>query len=181
MAIKNYTSKVNVYESLGEIQAALAANGARRIMVEYDAAGQPMGVTFGIETPAGSRAFCLPANVEGVRAVMARQKVKDTEREPEEIKAILERYHAFRSAISDETGQPMVSWTRAGEICRAEKDGRLVVQKHGEWETHLLPLAWECSVCGFKNSFRTGRTTEYLNYCPCCGAKMDEEVDNEAD
>lgn len=106
---------------------------------------------------------------------------EDTEREPEEIKAILERYHAFRSAISDETGQPMVSWTRAGEICRAEKDGRLVVQKHGEWETHLLPLAWECSVCGFKNSFRTGRTTEYLNYCPCCGAKMDEEVDNEAD
>ena len=77
MAIKNYTSKVNVYESLGEIQAALAANGARRIMVEYDAKGQPTGVTFGIETPAGPRAFCLPANVEGVRAVMARQKVKD--------------------------------------------------------------------------------------------------------
>ena len=83
MAIKNYTSKVNVYESLGEIQAALAANGARRIMVEYDAAGQPMGVTFGIETPAGSRAFCLPANVEGVRAVMARQKVKDTDGQAE--------------------------------------------------------------------------------------------------
>ena len=83
MAIKNYTSKVSVYESLGEIQAALAANGARRIMVEYDAAGQPMGVTFGIETPAGSRAFCLPANVEGVRAVMARQKVKDTDGQAE--------------------------------------------------------------------------------------------------
>lgn len=46
---------------------------------------------------------------------------------PQEIKIILERYHAFRSAISDETGQPMVSWTRASEICRAEKDGRLVV------------------------------------------------------
>ena len=73
MAIKNYTSKVRVCESLGEIQAALAANGARRVMVEYDAKGQPTGVTFGIETPAGPRAFCLPANVEGVRAVMARQ------------------------------------------------------------------------------------------------------------
>ena len=52
---------------------------------------------------------------------------EDTRLEPEEIKTIIERYHAFRSAISDETGQPMVSWTRAGEICRAEKDGRLVV------------------------------------------------------
>lgn len=53
------------------------------------------------------------------------------------------------------------------------KDGGLVVQKHGLWETHLLPLAWKCSVCGFKNSFRSGKSTEYLNYCPCCGAKMD--------
>lgn len=77
MAIKNYTSEVSVYKSVAEIQAALAENGARRIMVEYDAAGQPIGVTFGIETPNGPRAFCLPANVEGVRAVMARQKVKD--------------------------------------------------------------------------------------------------------
>lgn len=76
MAIKNYTSEVDVYKSLGEIQGALAGHGARRIMVEYDDSGQPVGVTFGIETPAGPRAFCLPANVEGVRAVMARQKVK---------------------------------------------------------------------------------------------------------
>mgnify|MGYP007062347218 CR=1 FL=1 len=52
---------------------------------------------------------------------------EDTGLEPEEIKVILERYRALRSAISDETGQPMVSWTRAGEICRAGKDGRLVV------------------------------------------------------
>lgn len=77
MAIKNYTSEVSVYKSLAEIQAALAEHGARRIMTEYDDAGQPVGVTFAIETPAGPRAFCLPANVDGVRAVMIRQKVKD--------------------------------------------------------------------------------------------------------
>ena len=45
-------------------------------MVDYDAAGQPIGVMFGIETPAGIRGFALPANVEGVRTVFARQKVK---------------------------------------------------------------------------------------------------------
>lgn len=76
MAIKNYTTTVEVYKSLGEIQGALASHGARKIMVDYDGAGQPIGIVFGIETPAGTRGFCLPANVEGVRAVFARQKVK---------------------------------------------------------------------------------------------------------
>lgn len=75
MAIKNYTTSVDVYKSLGEIQGALANHGARQIMVNYDA-GQPVGLLFGIETPDGPRGFCLPANVEGVRAVFARQKVK---------------------------------------------------------------------------------------------------------
>ena len=76
MAIKNYTTTVEVHKSLGEIQAALASHGARKIMVDYDGAGQPTGIVFGIDTPAGPSGFCLPANVEGVRAVFARQKVK---------------------------------------------------------------------------------------------------------
>lgn len=77
MAIKNYTTSIDVYKSLGEIQGALASHGARKIMVDYDGAGQPTGVAFGIETPTGPRGFLLPANVAGVRAVFARQKVKD--------------------------------------------------------------------------------------------------------
>ena len=78
MAIKNYTTTIDVYKSLGEIQGALASHGARKIMVDYDAAGHPIGVMFGIETQDGPRGFALPANVEGVRAVFARQKVKAT-------------------------------------------------------------------------------------------------------
>ena len=76
MAIKNYTTTIDVYKSLGEIQGALASHGARKIMVDYDAAGQPIGVMFGIDTPDGPRGFALPANVGGVRAVFALQKVK---------------------------------------------------------------------------------------------------------
>lgn len=76
MAIKNYTTTVEVYKSLGEIQASLAGHGARKIMVDYDAKGQPVGVMFGIETPVGPRGFCLPANVDGVRAIFAKQRVK---------------------------------------------------------------------------------------------------------
>ena len=73
MAIKNYTTTIDVYKSLGEIQGALASHGARKVMVDYDGAGNPTGVTFGIQTPEGLRGFLLPANVDGVRAVFARQ------------------------------------------------------------------------------------------------------------
>lgn len=76
MAIKNYTTTVDVYKSLGEIQGALAGHGARQIMVEYDDAGQPIGVTFAVDTPVGRRGFALPANIDGVYAVFQKQKVK---------------------------------------------------------------------------------------------------------
>lgn len=76
MPIKNYTTKVDVYQSLGEIQGALAKNGARKIMIDYDENGNPVGVTFGINTPQGSLGFLLPANIEGVLKVFAKQKIK---------------------------------------------------------------------------------------------------------
>lgn len=76
MAIKNYTSGVDVYASLGEIQGALAGHGARQIMAEYDEKGHPTGVPFAIDTAAGRRGFMLPANIDGVLAVFQRQKLK---------------------------------------------------------------------------------------------------------
>ena len=76
MPIKNYTTKVDVYESLGEIQGALARNGARKIMVDYDDQGKPVGITFGLQTPQGGMLFQLPANTPGVMAAFARQKVR---------------------------------------------------------------------------------------------------------
>lgn len=77
MPIKNYTTKIPAPQTVGEIQGILAAHGARQIMVNYDGSGNPIGIFFSIETPEGPRGFCLPANVEGVRAVFSRQKVKD--------------------------------------------------------------------------------------------------------
>lgn len=76
MAIKNYTTTIDVYKSLGEIQGALAKHGARKIMVDYDGNGSPVSVMFGIETPEGPRGFCLPANADGVRAAFAKQNIK---------------------------------------------------------------------------------------------------------
>ena len=52
MAIKNYTTKVDVYTSIGEIQGALARHGATKIMIDYDN-GKPQAIAFGIDTPVG--------------------------------------------------------------------------------------------------------------------------------
>ena len=54
-----------------------------------------------------------------------------------------------------------------------EEQGRLIEQKHGQWKiigmrpvgTHLTHY---CSICG-------GHGDNEMDYCPNCGAKMDEE------
>lgn len=74
MPIKNYTSIVDTYTSLGEIQGALARGGASKIMIDYSN-GKPIGVVFALETALGVRAFALPANVDGVLAVFKRQRI----------------------------------------------------------------------------------------------------------
>ena len=75
MPIKNYTTEINVYRSAREIQDMLASHGATKIMVDYES-GQPVGVTFAIDTELGVRGFSLAANVDGVRTVFAKQRVK---------------------------------------------------------------------------------------------------------
>lgn len=75
MAIKNYTTSIDVYQSLGEIQGALASHGATKVMVDY-VLGRPVSVSFFIVTPDGPRGFILPAATEGTLRVFQRQKVK---------------------------------------------------------------------------------------------------------
>lgn len=76
MAIKNYSSKVDVYTSLGEIQGALAKDGARKIMIDYDETGDPIGLTFGLLVEGQILGFQLPANIDGVLAAFKREKIK---------------------------------------------------------------------------------------------------------
>lgn len=76
MPLLNYTTKVDVYSTLGAIQRQLAKHGAKKIMQDYDGAGHVTALAFMIDTPLGSRGIRLPANVEAVHAVLLRQKVK---------------------------------------------------------------------------------------------------------
>lgn len=82
MPIKNYTTKVDCYTSIGEIQGALARAGADQIMVSYNA-GKPVAVSFSIITPVGKRGFSMPTSVEGTLRAFAKQKVKVDEAQAE--------------------------------------------------------------------------------------------------
>lgn len=75
MLLLNYTTKVNVYTTLGEIQRQLVKHGADTIIQQYDNQGRIAALTFRINTPYGPRGIRLPANVDAVQAVLTRQKV----------------------------------------------------------------------------------------------------------
>ena len=76
MPIKNYTTKIDCYQSIGEIQGVLARHGARKIMIDYGESGHPNGIAFAIQSGQTAQMFILPANVDGVEAVFKIQKIK---------------------------------------------------------------------------------------------------------
>lgn len=76
MPILNYTTKVDVYTTLGSIQGQLVKHGAKKIVQDYDDEGRIISLSFLIDTPTGMRGVRLPANVDAVHKVLTRQKVK---------------------------------------------------------------------------------------------------------
>lgn len=85
MPLLNYTTKVNVFTTIGEIQAMLVKHGAKRIVQDYDDCGRISALVFQIETPAGLRMIRLPANVDAVSKVLERQKVKCDQEQAERV------------------------------------------------------------------------------------------------
>ena len=76
MPLLNYTTKVDVYTTIGAIQGCLVKHGARKIMQDYDSEGRPQALCFAIDTKFGMRGIKLPANVDAVHRVLTNQKVK---------------------------------------------------------------------------------------------------------
>lgn len=51
------------------------------------------------------------------------------------------------------------------------------VHEHGKWEKHAMDVAehpLHCSVCGWSNYHIQQRYILDFDYCPHCGAKIDE-------
>ena len=141
MAIKNYTSEVDVHKSLGEIQGALACHGARKIMVDYDEKNQPVCVTFALQTADGHlKGFRLPANVDGVRAVFAQQKVRAADGQAERTAWRNVRDWVLAQMAIIEAGQveteqvflPYLTDNRGRTLYEAYRDGQLAL---GDGET----------------------------------------------
>lgn len=76
MPLLNYTTKVDIFTTLGQIQGMLVKHGAKKILQEYDDNGQVEAVSFMVNTPVGIQAVRLPASVDAVQRVLAKQKVK---------------------------------------------------------------------------------------------------------
>ena len=85
MPILNYTTKVDLYTTLGAIQGQLVKHGAKKIMQDYDDQGRIVSLSFLINTPAGMRNIRLPANVDAVHKVLIRQKVKSDREQAERV------------------------------------------------------------------------------------------------
>ena len=82
MAIKNYTTTINVNKTIGEIQVILSKHGATAIMTEYNN-GNVTGLSFKIMTLRGELGIRLPSNTDRVLQVLKNQRknnnqVKDT-------------------------------------------------------------------------------------------------------
>lgn len=75
MPLLNYTTKIDIYTTLGQIQGQLVKHGAKKILQEYDDKNNIAAVSFMINTPVGMQAIRLPANTEKVYTVLRRQKV----------------------------------------------------------------------------------------------------------
>jgi hypothetical protein len=65
----NYTTTIQVNQTVGECQAILGTAGAASVAVHYQDA-QPAGLSFSLATPHGTRAFTLPVNIDGIRQVL---------------------------------------------------------------------------------------------------------------
>ena len=85
MPLLNYTTKVDVYATLGAIQGQLVKHGAKKIMQDYDNDGHITALSFMVDTPAGLRGIRLPANVDAVHAVLIRQKAKGDREQAERV------------------------------------------------------------------------------------------------
>lgn len=64
-----------------------------------------------------------------------------------------------------------------------DSDGKITplpMQKHGRWIDRKFG-EWKCSACNDSWYLEVGDPEDNeMNYCPICGAKMDEEVVNDA-
>lgn len=74
MAILNYTTKIDHYSTIADIQQCLAKRGAQKIIIDNNSDGIPVSISFMILWKEKPIAFQLPCNFMGVLKSMERNK-----------------------------------------------------------------------------------------------------------
>lgn len=74
MPILNYTTKIDSYKTITEIQQILSRRGATKMIVDNDIKGNPIALTFCIQWRDSPLLFALPCNFEGVLRAMKNNK-----------------------------------------------------------------------------------------------------------
>lgn len=74
MPILNYTTQIDSYKTITEIQQILAKQGATKVIVDNDASGLPVALTFHVMWKGSPMAFNLPCNFSGVLKAMQKNK-----------------------------------------------------------------------------------------------------------
>lgn len=77
MALKNYTTSIEVNKTVGEIQEMLAAHGAQCIMIEYNTEKRANRIKFILETLTGPQGVILPADPERTLSVLRRENIAE--------------------------------------------------------------------------------------------------------
>lgn len=73
-SIINYTTQIDVFKTIGEIQCILVENGAKKIMFDYENR-QPISIKFIISTPAVKDIqVVLPARPKSVQRILEKMK-----------------------------------------------------------------------------------------------------------
>lgn len=75
MPILNYTTKVNAFRTVNEIQQILIGAKARAVLIEYDDEGVPTSISFKVDTKHGLMSFRMSSHADGVYAVMQNENV----------------------------------------------------------------------------------------------------------
>lgn len=70
----NYTTKIPHDVTTGECLAILARAGAASVSIEYGPGAVPCGIGFRLNTPHGPRDFSLPVNIDGVHAILQKER-----------------------------------------------------------------------------------------------------------
>jgi hypothetical protein len=80
--ILNYTTRVPVGQTVGQVIDILVKGGANEVLTTYEA-GAPTGIAFGLVTPIGPQRYRLPVHADKVHAVLGRCRVEPRFQTPE--------------------------------------------------------------------------------------------------